>query len=62
MPFSAYLLNTYLIAAREKFHILKNGSDYQLDWPPLVYFIVTPDRILITNFSLIKKIDVYKYK
>ena len=28
---------TYLIAAREKFHILKNGSDYQGAWPPLLY-------------------------
>ena len=35
--FFAYLLNTYLIAAREKFQILKNGSDCQGAWPPLVY-------------------------
>ena len=33
----AYLLNTYLIAAREKFQILKNGSDYQGAVPSLVY-------------------------
>ena len=30
-------LNTYLITAREKFQILKNGSDYQGAWPPLYY-------------------------
>ena len=33
------LLNTYLIAALEKFQILKNGSDYQGAWPPLYYII-----------------------
>ena len=33
----AYLLNTYLIAASEKFQILKNGSDCNEAWPPLVY-------------------------
>ena len=31
--FFAYLLNTYLIGARKKFRILKNGSDYQGAWP-----------------------------
>ena len=35
--FFAYILNTYLMAAREKFQMLKNGSDYQEAWPPLVY-------------------------
>ena len=35
--FVAYLLNTYLIAAREEFQILKNGSDYRGAWPPLYY-------------------------
>ena len=38
--FFAYLYNTYLIAAREQFQILKNGSDYQVAWPPLVYIII----------------------
>ena len=32
--FFACLLNMYLIAAREKFQILKNGSDYHGAWPP----------------------------
>ena len=35
--FFAYFLNMYLIAAREKFQILKNGLDYQGAWPPLNY-------------------------
>ena len=35
--FLTELLNTYLIAAREKFKILKNGSNYQGAWPPLHY-------------------------
>ena len=35
--FFAYLLSVYLIAAREQFQILKNGSDYQVAWPPLIY-------------------------
>ena len=35
MPFFAYLLNMYLISAREKFQILENGLDYQGAWPPL---------------------------
>jgi len=39
IPF-LHTLNTYLIAAREKFQILKNGSDYQGAWPPLVYGVV----------------------
>ena len=41
IPFFAYLLNTgtYLIAIREKSQILKNGSDYQGAWPPLVYIM-----------------------
>ena len=30
----AYLLNMYLIVAREKFQILKNGSNYQGACPP----------------------------
>ena len=33
----AYLLNTYLIAARKEFQILINGSEYQGAWPPLIY-------------------------
>ena len=37
----ARLLNTYLIVAREKFQILKNGSDYQGAWPPLHYTVNT---------------------
>ena len=37
--FFAYVLNTSLIAAREKFQILKNGSFYQGAWPPLNYEI-----------------------
>ena len=34
--FFADLLNTYLIAARENCQILKNGSEYQGAWPPLL--------------------------
>ena len=30
----------YLIAACEKCQILKNGSDYEGAWPPLLYAIV----------------------
>ena len=33
-----YLLNTYIIAAREKYQILKNGSDYQGAWPLLYIY------------------------
>ena len=35
--FFAHLLNTYLIAARKKIQILKNGTEYQGAWPPLKY-------------------------
>ena len=37
--FFAYLLNAYLIVPREKFQILKNGSDYQGAWPLLLYTV-----------------------
>ena len=48
--FFAYLLSTYLIAAHEKFQLLKNGSDYQGAWPPLLYrlfYILKISYILI---------------
>ena len=50
--FFAYLLSTYLIAASEKFQILKSGSDYQGAWPPLPYRLtfLSWTRLKIANY------------
>ena len=34
-----FCIPTYLNAGREKFPILKNGSDHQGGWSPLMYYI-----------------------
>ena len=50
--FFAYVLNTYLIAAREKFKILKNGSDYQGAWPPLYNIYTFRNSLQYVNFMM----------
>ena len=43
--FFASLLNTYLIAAREKFQIQENGSDNQGAWSTLYYILDIVSKI-----------------
>ena len=39
----------YLITAREKIQIFKNGSDYQGAWPPLPYTDINNTMITLKN-------------
>ena len=44
-------MSTYLIAAPEKVQILKNGSDYQGAWPPLLYILSYTNSCLLAIFQ-----------